>query len=355
MRPRRHARFAPLSFALLAALSGTGCEQDADGSTAPASASPSSDATPAAADAGLKEGASVPVPMVAYDCAGTVVQASFDGDTAALLLDGETIPMAAVPSASGARYQGLRADGVPVELWTKGDGMTLAIAGHSYPDCRRTALAVETADATYRARGTEPFWSIEAIGNTLRWTTIDAPEPIVWSDARRTDREDGFDIAATRDGAMLALSTMDALCRDRMTGMPYPHTVTVRIAATDYRGCGGDPRELLLGREWSVSIIDDASARQPAPTLRFTGDGGVGGFGGCNRWRAAATLSGEGLRFGQAASTMMACDAEAMAQERAFLDALATVTRHDFDAAGALLLKAGDTTVLVAMPGLTLE
>lgn len=52
----------------------------------------------------------------------------------------------------------------------------------------------------------------------------------------------------------------------------------------------------------------------------------VTGSGGCNRLSGGYTLAGDRLTFGRAAGTLMAC-ADGMDQERAFLDALAEVTR----------------------------
>ena len=47
----------------------------------------------------------------------------------------------------------------------------------------------------------------------------------------------------------------ETICRDSMTGMPYPETVTVETREQTLRGCGGAPIELLTGREWVVEDI----------------------------------------------------------------------------------------------------
>lgn len=347
MATPRNARLAPVALALIAALASTACQRQSadDASTGAAPDAPAAPVEPAASAAAPEPTMVAPI---AFDCGGTAVQASFDGDNATVLIDGETIALATVPAASGARYQGTRADGVAVELWTKGEGATLSVAGNAYPDCTKAASDAAPAQAAYRARGNEPFWSIEASDDELRWTTPDTPDAVVWSGVARTDRADGFDLAATRDGATLTLAATATLCRDNMTGMPYPHTVTVRVGETDYRGCGGEALELLTANEWTVTTLGGTAAGERPPTLQFTADGRANGFAGCNRWMSGAALSGEGLAFDRAASTMMACPDDAMQAERAFLDALSKVTRHDFDEAGNLLLKAGDETVIVA-------
>lgn len=183
-----------------------------------------------------------------------------------------------------------------------------ACAGHDPAVAESTAQASDhkpPAAAGYRARGNEPFWSI----------TVER-----------------------------------VLCRDSMSGMPFPDTVTLHLDGRDHPGCGGEALDLLSGKEWTITRILGHEVVEPAPTLAFLGDARAAGSTSCNRWNAPFLLSGEGLGFGLAASTMMACAEATMMQERAFLDALARITRHDFDAQGALLLKAGDETLVVATP-----
>lgn len=208
----------------------------------------------------------------------------------------------------------------------------------------------EEAPPPYRARGNEPFWSIVVDASELRWSTPDTAYPVIWSGLTRSARADGFDLTAHHEGRVLALGATNLICRDNMSGMPYPETVTVRIDDREFQGCGGEPLALLTAHEWTVAMIDGTAVAGRAPTLAFTEDRRTSGFAGCNRWNASLQLDGEGLRLGQAASTMMACPDAEMAQERAFLDALARITRHDFDEAGHLLLMAGDETLVLATP-----
>lgn len=306
-----------------------------------------------------------------YDCAGTAIEALYFEHRAMLRLDGETIRLNPVAVASGSRYQGWRADGVLVDLWEKGGTAILNVAGNDYPECTLVDPSAEAATdttgvapapgtpeatpaaetiRTYTARGDEPFWLLQVDATEMRWNTPDHVVSDVFTDLARTTREDGFDVSGTRDGASLALSATNAICRSSLTGMPYPQTVTVRIGSAEYRGCGGDALELLLGREWTVASLDGTRIEPPLPTLQFSADGRASGFSGCNRWMAAAALTGEGLGFERPAGTMMACAESAMAAERAFLAALAKVTRHDFDASGQLVLFAGDTAVITATP-----
>lgn len=224
-----------------------------------------------------------------------------------------------------------------------------APAADDAPADAAIALA-EEAPLPYRARGNEPFWSIVLDASELRWSTPDTAHPVIWSGLTRSARADGFDLTAHREGRVLTLGATTLICRDNMSGMPHPHIVRVHVDDREFQGCGGEPLALLTAQQWTVAMIDGTAVAGPAPTLAFTEDRRASGFAGCNRWNAGAQLDGEGLRFGQAASTMMACPDNEMAQERAFLGALASVTRHDFDAAGHLLLMAGDGTRVVATP-----
>lgn len=80
----------------------------------------------------------------------------------------------------------------------------------------------------------------------------------------------------------------------------------------------------LAGTQWQLSEL---GAKPPVEgttiTAQFSSDGVVAGSGGCNRYRAAFTTSGDTIKIDEAiASTMMACEPEVMEQETAFFAAL---------------------------------
>lgn len=370
MSPPLLDRRALPGVALLAMLGLAACGPSSAPPTPPAASPPAPSATdgmppttrPATKDLGIPKD---------YDCAGTAIEVIYLQYAALLQLDGETVRLGPVAVASGSRYQGWRADGVLVDFWEKGGTAMLNVAGNDYPECLLIESSVPAAtDAsgttnapedgsatlapsvlrTYLARGQEPFWLAQVDAAEVRWSTTGHVAPDVFTDVTRSTRADGFDVSAAREGSALALSASDAICRSTMSGMPYPQVVTVRIGGTEYQGCGGDPLELLVGREWTVSSLDGTRIEAPLPTLQFSADGRASGFSGCNRWMAGAALTGEGLRFERPAGTMTACAEAAMAVERAFLTALAKVTRHDFDGDGGLVLFAGDTAMITASP-----
>ena len=200
------------------------------------------------------------------------------------------------------------------------------------------ALAQETGATApalpLTARGNEPFWSIMA-----------APEGLRLTEPEGKGTMQALPFTQTKEGDILILTTTDftlriapALCRDDMSGMPYPYTATLTRADANLNGCAGDPAMLLAG-DWTVTSL--AAAPIPAGTdvaLSFR-NGQVTGSSGCNRLSGSYGLTGEGLAFSGIATTRMACPTPQMETEQAVLSALASITRFDIADDGQLLLQ----------------
>lgn len=251
-------------------------------------------------------------------------------DVPQLAAGGRRHDLKEVISASGAKYEAI--DDPRTSVWTKGDRATVVVAGEPWPEC-----TMEPAGPPpFRARGNEPFWSLELSDRGLRFSTpdrkLEGPAPAMQSGAgvRR--------YAGTLQGKPVAVTVTAALCSDTMTGMPYPARVEMEFEGRTWRGCGGEPMQLLLG-EWLVTDIGGAKPVDGSrATLAFGEDGRLYGSGSCNRYTASFKLTGESLTVGQAASTMMACEAKLMDQERRFLDILQQVQRFEIGGAGELVL-----------------
>jgi heat shock protein HslJ len=140
-----------------------------------------------------------------------------------------------------------------------------------------------------------------------------------------------------------------SLCRDTMSGMPFPVSVTVTEAGRTLTGCGGLSGDLIAGH-WAVEALDGTALPETAEVdITFDpASGRIFGTSGCNRYAGGFTLTGEGLTFGAAAGTMMACPEDQMAVEQAFLSGLTTISRFDIAADGALELFAADRVVIRA-------
>ena len=202
-------------------------------------------------------------------------------------------------------------------------------------------MAQDGADLLpFTARGNEPFWSLTVTpqGNSysdMEGATLDAPftEPMAEGDSF---------LFTTAAGPLRLTQT---LCRDSMSGMVYPYTVTLTRNGTDLPGCAGDPARLLAGDSVVTTLEGTALPKGADVTLTFEA-GRIAGLAACNRYSGSYTLTGEGLSFGPMAGTRMACPSPLMETESAVYAAFARVTRFDITPDGALLLKSDEATTL---------
>lgn len=274
------------------------------------------------------------------DCGGTPVEVGFVDDMARLRVGGETFDLKPVPSGSGAKFS----DGATPEtvFWSKGNAAMVTLKGADLPEC---APVIAPSLLPVTLRGNEPGWRLDLSETGYIYTAQSGAE------------EKGVlpEAVATREGARFDLTPRlsvvvgRAICHDTMTGMPYPMTATLTADGTALNGCGGVPTDLLAG-SWTVDELHGAALPEEAEvTMAFdAAEGRVFGKSACNRYNGSFTLSGEGLSFGPAAGTMMACPEELMKVEQTFLRGLETVSRFDIGADGRLELVAGDTVLLRA-------
>jgi uncharacterized membrane protein len=192
----------------------------------------------------------------------------------------------------------------------------------------------------FTARGNEPFWSVtvapEGSNYTdMEGTTLDAPftEPVTEGDSL---------VFSTAAGPLRLTQT---LCRDSMSGMVYPYSVTLTRDGTDLPGCAGDPARLLAG-DWVVTALDGAALPKGTDVTLTFESGRITGLAACNRYSGSYTLTGEGLSFGPVAGTRMACPPPLMETESAVYAAFARVSQFDITPDGALLLKSDEATTL---------
>jgi len=99
------------------------------------------------------------------------------------------------------------------------------------------------------------------------------------------------------------------------------------------RGGANNRDRALEGTHWSLIKVGrrtplSEDSRQ-VPYLQLQADGRrILGTGGCNRLTGTYELRSGSLYFGAVGSTMMACDAEIMKQERQLIDALRLTTAY---------------------------
>ncbi|MDG3042172.1 META domain-containing protein [Roseicyclus marinus] len=282
-----------------------------------------------------------------YRCGDRVIRVG--AAEGAVVLDtrrGAWLVMEPVPAASGARYE--RPGEAETFFWDRGDVALVALSGVDLPECR---AALPPVEGPYRAQGNEPFWSMDVSEGVMilrRMGMADASLRV--TERVLTGAGTLRVMAADATGAGRAvMERRPAICRDSMSGMPYPETVKVSLGGETLTGCGGASIDLLTGRTWVVEdIAGTAPIAESRLTMVFAPDGRVAGSGGCNQWFSTYAWTGEGVTIGQAGATMMACSEPIMAQEQRFFAALARVTGFDVDATGALVLLATERPILTA-------
>jgi heat shock protein HslJ len=207
----------------------------------------------------------------------------------------------------------------------------------------------DAAEGVLAARGNEPDWSARIAVDHIELVTELGTRRSVHRLPPAPRSPEGWQ-AEAEDG-QIGIRVSPSLCRDSMSGMPYPLTVRIEHAGRTLQGCGGEPGSLLTGTVWRIEDVAGRGVIDAALSTLVFGDGAVSGRGGCNAFGGAMTMTGETLQFGPLAATRMACVAALMAQEGAVFAALSEVRRFDFAPDGALLLLgAADQVLLRARP-----
>ncbi len=207
-------------------------------------------------------------------------------------------------------------------------------------------------NTTYMARGNEPGWSLVMSGDRLTLVTGYGKRRIVAPMGRKDMLAGGvsYRMEARTEAHALRVQVKRAVCRDTMTGVPYPNIVAVIVDnERPLAGCGGAPESLLHGA-WTVESLDGETVGEKArATLEFRPDGRLGGRAFCNSYSTGYAVTGEGLRIeGAIAMTRMACPGPLMRQEKLFLDILGAATAHDIRPDGALAITGAGGKTLVA-------
>lgn len=131
----------------------------------------------------------------------------------------------------------------------------------------------------------------------------------------------------------------------------------VAVLSIALAGCGvlGGGRNEALDGNWQLESFGDAaspSGTDPGSVPAMTLDGGdVSGYTGVNTFSGSYTWRGDGtFEFGPLTYTEMGGSPAAMAQERAFLDALEATRRYEVVDTKLRLSDAEGGTLLVLVP-----
>jgi heat shock protein HslJ len=162
---------------------------------------------------------------------------------------------------------------------------------------------------SYRAVGTEPFWSLTIEGRSIRYqpmegrvVTVAKPRPITGFNGERY---------VTRT---LTVDITHVECSDGMSDRTYRDTVTVKVQGRTLRGCGGailsdrpGQQAALLDGSWRIeSILGRPVARNTTPRVTFSGRR-ISGNASCNNFNGSFRFERGRLTAGPLASTKMAC------------------------------------------------
>lgn len=163
------------------------------------------------------------------------------GRAATLYTFGEVHELQAVPTASGARYQGDR-----LMVWVKGEEVLFEVDGKRVGPCKISGLQSILSRAWLA--GTD-FW---ASGNEPSWNLIIGQERVVLLTDQGQTRHEFPGLTRDRldprhpygqyrleaDGHVLEIDIIDGLCGDTMSGAPFPASVLLRWNEQEWRGCG---------------------------------------------------------------------------------------------------------------------
>jgi putative lipoprotein len=146
---------------------------------------------------------------------------------------------------------------------------------------------------------------------------------------------------------LLPLAIAAVLGADIAPSGPAPHGHGMLWAQAD----SDDAMPELAGTEWLLkSLRGNDVEPEIGSSLGFDGDGNAFGNGGCNRFRGSVEIDGGTLKFGDIASTMMACADANSQQEAVFHEALAQTAAFRFEAGELLLLDAKEEVVARLAP-----
>lgn len=106
----------------------------------------------------------------------------------------------------------------------------------------------------------------------------------------------------------------------------------------------------LMAHEWLLDAQDSSlSDMGTAPVTLSIDENLAAGTVPCNTYRGSIELSGgDGIRFGELATTNRACEPAVMAAEQAYLDALGKVRTADVTEGDRLVLSGGDVRLAFA-------
>lgn len=112
----------------------------------------------------------------------------------------------------------------------------------------------------------------------------------------------------------------------------------------------GAPPEAVAGSWQLIQIGDAAIDAMAIPSLEVTETGAASGSAGCNQFSGTVVVSPDEIRFGELATTKMACADPSNALESRYLAALGAARTWTIDGEGNLVIEGGERLVYQPHP-----
>jgi len=210
----------------------------------------------------------------------------------------------------------------------------------------------------FYARGNEPSWALDIdFDKEMRLMTMGGPTlKTPAAEGVRAHDADVTRYAAETDSGSLVVTISAQKCTDTMSGEEFTHSVRVEVKSEPggeektFEACGRYVPDYSLNDIWVLThlngdAVDGSTLQKGSPTMELHMiDNRLVGHGGCNNFMGSFAIEWKSIRFGNLASTMMACPD--MTVETAFLKAISgrslTYRRED----GLLVLSGEEDTEL---------
>jgi heat shock protein HslJ len=201
------------------------------------------------------------------------------------------------------------------------------------------AAAHAQGGSSYRALGTEPFWSVTIGGGRMIYDDPEGKRVAVRTPTARPSFN-GRRYVTRR----LSVDITRQQCSDGMSDRIFADTVRVTVDGRSLQGCGGAilPPATLQDTNWEIITID--GGRVPGGEqyrIGFSADG-ISGRAGCNSFSGNYRVGRDGFQAGPLAMTRMACPGQRMQHEQAVSRILSSRVRLYYPDGRTLLMRGVD-------------
>lgn len=207
----------------------------------------------------------------------------------------------------------------------------------------------------FKARGNEPFWSLEMDFNKQMVFKPMEGEPFIAPvpEPVRPQDVNAVSYRADTEKGSLHVTIFRKKCEDTMSGETFGYTVNIRVKQgkdgefRGYMGCGDYQGDYRLNDIWALETLDGEALIKEgkSPNLEFNlRENRFFGFGGCNRISGALSIENQQVGFAKVVTTEMACDH--LAAEKVFVKHITDQT-YDFKIDGLTLTLSNDQHTMV--------